>query len=136
MRPGPRQILVHEHCHQKALVASGAVVGLLAAIPDCEVTVLDSGCCGMAGSFGYEREHYDISRAIGEQRLLPAVRELGEGTVVASGFSCRQQIAHFTGQEAVSPAVLVEGLCSDGVPGESHEGSCSLADPEGYVMKR
>ena len=102
-----RRILLHGHCHQKALVGTDAAEQLLAKIPDCAVTVLDSGCCGMAGSFGYE--HYEISRAVGEQRLLPAVREFGaDGCVVASGFSCRQQIEHFTGVAALSPSVLLE----------------------------
>ncbi len=102
-----RRILLHGHCHQKALVGTDAAEQLLSKIPDCEVKVLDSGCCGMAGSFGYE--HYEISRAVGELRLLPAVREFGaDGCVVASGFSCRQQIEHFTGVAALSPSVLLE----------------------------
>ena len=105
----PRRILLHTHCHQKALGGAAAATALLSGLPGCEVETLDSGCCGMAGSFGYERSHYDISRTIGERRLLPAVRELGaEGTVVATGFSCRQQIAHFTGVQALSPAALLE----------------------------
>ena len=105
--PTVRRILLHGHCHQKALVGTDAAEQLLAKIPDCEVTVLDSGCCGMAGSFGYE--HYDISRAVGELRLLPAVRKLDDdGYVAASGFSCRQQVAHFTGVTALSPSVLLE----------------------------
>jgi FAD/FMN-containing dehydrogenase/Fe-S oxidoreductase len=104
--PG-RRILLHGHCHQKALVGTGAAQRLLSKIPGCEVTVLDSGCCGMAGSFGYE--HYEISRAVGEHRLFPAVRELdADDCIVASGFSCRQQIAHFTRVTALSPPVLLE----------------------------
>ena len=103
------RILLHTHCHQKALGGAPAATALLSGLPGCQVETLDSGCCGMAGSFGYECGHYDISRSIGERRLLPAVRELGaEGTVVATGFSCRQQIAHFTGVQALSPAVLLE----------------------------
>lgn len=110
LRSGPRQILVHGHCHQKALVGTGATSALLAAIPDSQITALDSGCCGMAGLFGYE--HYELSRAVGERRLFPAVREAGPDTaVVATGFSCRQQIAHFTGVAAHSPATLLEALC-------------------------
>jgi FAD/FMN-containing dehydrogenase/Fe-S oxidoreductase len=110
-RAGPRQLLLHTHCHQRALVGSGPAVRLLAAIPHCRVTDLDSGCCGMAGSFGYEREHYEISRQVGEQRLLPAVRAQAPGTaIVAAGFSCRQQIRHFTGAAAVHPAVLLRSL--------------------------
>ena len=77
----------------------GATTTLLKAIPSSEVIALDSGCCGMAGLFGYE--HYDLSQAIGERRLLPAVRQAGsDAKVVATGFSCRQQIAHFTGSAA------------------------------------
>ena len=91
-------------------MGTGAAERLLAKIPDCEVTVLDSGCCGMAGSFGYE--HYEVSRTVGERRLLPAVRELdADDCVVATGFSCRQQIGHFTGVTALSPSVLLEQAC-------------------------
>ena len=109
---GPRRILLHGHCHQKALIGTGATERLLAKIPHCEVSVVDSGCCGMAGSFGYELGHYEISRAVGEHRLLPAVRELnGDGCVVAPGFSCRQQIAHFTGVAALTSPELLEKVC-------------------------
>jgi Fe-S oxidoreductase len=110
----PTRILLHSHCHQKALVGTAPAMRLLSRIPGCLVTDLDSGCCGMAGSFGYEREHYDVSRAIGERRLLPAVRERPIGsTVVAAGFSCRQQIAHFTGTAPFHPAVLLTLLQAD-----------------------
>ena len=82
---------------------------LMAAIPDCKVTVLDSGCCGLAGMFGYE--HYDVSKAIGERRLLPAARELKENEILVSpGFSCRQQIKHFTGVQSQSPTSLLAAL--------------------------
>ncbi len=82
---------------------------LLRRIPEAEVIDLDAGCCGMAGSFGYEREHYEISRLVGEQRLLPAVRQAGPGAViVAPGFSCRLQIEHFIGRQALHPAELLE----------------------------
>ena len=70
-------------------------------VPGLVVDDVDSGCCGMAGSFGYEREHYEISRKIGEDRLFPAIRALDEATeIVACGFSCRHQIEHFTGRQA------------------------------------
>jgi FAD/FMN-containing dehydrogenase/Fe-S oxidoreductase len=112
---GPGQILLHSHCHQKALVGTAPAVSLLTQIPGCAVTDLDSGCCGMAGSFGYEREHYEISRTIGERRLFPAVRERPAGsTVVANGFSCRHQIAHFTGVTPLHPAVLLASLAKPG----------------------
>src|SRR5262249_42075828 len=111
----PWQILLHSHCHQKALVGTAPAVRLLSKIPGCTVTDLDSGCCGMAGSFGYEREHYDVSRAIGERRLLPAVRERPTGSaVVAPGFSCRHQIAHFTDATPLHPAVLLASLLTRG----------------------
>jgi Fe-S oxidoreductase len=81
-------------------------------IPGAEVSEVDSGCCGMAGSFGYEREHYELSRAIGERALLPAVRALEpDATVVAMGTSCRHQIADFGGRRAVHLAeALADGL--------------------------
>jgi len=101
--------LLHGHCHQKALVGNDAAVNLLSRIPGCQVEVVDSGCCGMAGSFGYEREHYSISKAVGERKSFPAIREREPGTaVVASGFSCRHQIRHFTDVEALSAMQLME----------------------------
>jgi FAD/FMN-containing dehydrogenase/Fe-S oxidoreductase len=91
-------ILVHGHCHQKSLYSTAPMKEVLSNA-GAEVTEVDSGCCGMAGSFGYETEHYAISEKIGERRLFPAVREHGD-TVVACGFSCRHQIEHFTGCQA------------------------------------
>ncbi len=108
---GPQRILLHAHCHQKALGGLSAATKLLGRIPDSEVIDVDAGCCGMAGSFGYEKEHYPISEAVGERRLFPAIRESGaDTTIVAPGFSCRQQIRHFTGAEPVSAMELIEGL--------------------------
>jgi Fe-S oxidoreductase len=91
---------------------------LLRLIPGSEVVDLDAGCCGMAGSFGYEAEHYEVSRLVGEQRLLPAVRNAEPADIiVAPGFSCRLQIQHFTGREAVHPASLLRSsLGGDGLP--------------------
>jgi FAD/FMN-containing dehydrogenase/Fe-S oxidoreductase len=110
-KPGPKRILVHGHCHQRALVGMEPTMRLLRRIPGAEVTDLDAGCCGMAGSFGYEKEHYEISRLIGEQRLFPSIRKAESDTViVASGFSCRSQIEHFTGRTAVHPAQLLHSL--------------------------
>jgi FAD/FMN-containing dehydrogenase/Fe-S oxidoreductase len=110
-RPGPRRILVQAHCHQRALVGTAPLLGLLRRIPGAEVVDLDAGCCGMAGSFGYEKEHYEVSRLVGEQRLFPALRQAAADTViVAPGFSCRLQIEHFTGHTALHPAELLRGL--------------------------
>jgi Fe-S oxidoreductase len=107
-QPGPGRVLVQGHCHQRALTGMGATVRLLRRIPGAEVIDLDAGCCGLAGSFGYEKEHYDVSRRVGEQRLFPALRREGPDTVVvAPGLSCRLQIAHFTGRTAVHPAELL-----------------------------
>jgi FAD/FMN-containing dehydrogenase/Fe-S oxidoreductase len=115
LRPGPGSVLLHGHCHQRSMGLLGAAVDLLSAIPGAKVTALDAGCCGMAGSFGYTRDHYEVSRAIGERRLFPAVRSKPAGSVVvAAGTSCRHQIADFTGERAVHPAVLVASLLLPG----------------------
>jgi Fe-S oxidoreductase len=93
----------------------GPAKALLARIPGALVTDLDAGCCGMAGSFGYAREHYEVSRAIGERRLLPAARALPpDGVLIASGVSCRQQVHDFTGVTAVHPAELLRTLVARG----------------------
>jgi FAD/FMN-containing dehydrogenase/Fe-S oxidoreductase len=108
---GPKRILLQGHCHQRALVGMGPTMRLLRRIPGAEVIDLDAGCCGMAGSFGYEKEHYEVSRLVGEQRLFPAVRQTAAETViVAPGFSCRLQIHHFTGRTALHPASLLWSL--------------------------
>ncbi|MCG8449218.1 MAG: 4Fe-4S dicluster domain-containing protein, partial [Pirellulales bacterium] len=102
-----RRVLLHGHCHQKALVGTEPSKQTLA-LAGCEVEEVDSGCCGMAGSFGYEREHYEVSLAMGERRLLPAVRNASEDTtIVAAGVSCRQQIKHATGRQALHPAEVL-----------------------------
>jgi Fe-S oxidoreductase len=108
---GPATVVLHGHCHQKAMGLVAPAKALLSHIPSCTVVDLDSGCCGMAGSFGYTTDHFEVSRQIGERRLLPAARQLKPGEVlVASGTSCRQQVAHFAGVEALHPAVLIHSL--------------------------
>jgi Fe-S oxidoreductase len=103
-----QKALLHGHCHQKALVGIGPSVHTLSLAPGLAVEEVDSGCCGMAGSFGYEAEHYELSIAMGERRLLPAVRAAEADTlIVAAGVSCRQQIAHGTGREALHPAQVL-----------------------------
>ncbi|HEU5020358.1 MAG TPA: FAD-linked oxidase C-terminal domain-containing protein [Bryobacteraceae bacterium] len=110
-RPGPPKILFHGHCHQKSMGLAPAALRLLGKIPGAEVIDSEAGCCGMAGSFGYSKDHYDVSRAIGERKLLPRVREKEASTVVvAPGTSCRHQIADFTGERAAHPAVLLRSL--------------------------
>ncbi|QCX74767.1 Anaerobic glycerol-3-phosphate dehydrogenase subunit C [Streptomyces sp. YIM 121038] len=103
-----RTLLYHGHCHQKAEVGTAATMALLRRIPGVEVTELDAGCCGMAGSFGFESEHYDLSMTVGADRLFPAVRAASADTVVvATGASCRQQIFHGTERTAWHPVQLL-----------------------------
>jgi FAD/FMN-containing dehydrogenase/Fe-S oxidoreductase len=108
---GGRRALLHGHCHQKAMVGTGPTVAALR-WAGFEVAEVDSGCCGMAGSFGFEKEHYDISVALGNRRLAPAVKAEPAATeIVAPGVSCRQQIEHLAGRRAKHPAeILWEAL--------------------------
>lgn len=100
-------VWVHGHCHQKALVGNEPTRSILAKF-GFETNIIPSGCCGMAGEFGYVESHYDVSRTIGEDRLFPALRAMpGNAALVASGFSCREQIRHF---ERKSPVHLAELL--------------------------
>ena len=102
------KILIHGHCHQKALYGTTAMKNILDRVLEISVSEIDSGCCGMAGSFGYEKEHYNLSIQIGEDRLFPTIRNRKEDTaVVACGFSCRHQIADGTG---VKPLHWVETI--------------------------
>jgi Fe-S oxidoreductase len=109
----PRRALLHGHCHQKAMVGTAPTVAALR-WAGFEVAEVDSGCCGMAGSFGFEREHYDVSVTLGNRRLAPAVKAAtAETEIVAPGVSCRQQIEHLAGRLAKHPAqVLREALRS------------------------
>ena len=97
----PGKVLFHGHCHQKALVGTGQAMDVLGSIPGCDAQEIPSGCCGMAGAFGFEKEHFDTSMKIGEQVLFPTVRsQQGEFAVVSEGVSCRQQIEDGTGKRA------------------------------------
>ena len=115
LRSGPPTVLLHGHCHQKAMGLMPLTRALLGRIPSCTVVDLDAGCCGMAGSFGYAKEHYEVSRQIGERKLLPAARALApDAVLVAPGTSCREQVAHFTGVKALHPAQLLRSLLTEG----------------------
>ena len=109
----PQDILLHGHCHQRALVGIQPTVKMLGLPAAYNVSVIDSSCCGMAGAFGYEKVHYDLSMKIGELRLFGAVREKPPGsfTLSAAGFSCRHQLEHGTGVQAKHPIeVLRESI--------------------------
>ncbi len=101
----PRDILLHGHCHQRALIGIQPTVKMLSLPAEHKVTVIDSSCCGMAGAFGYEKKHYELSMNIGELRLFEAVREKPPGsfTLSAAGFSCRHQLEHGTGVQPKHP---------------------------------
>ncbi len=103
-----RKALVHGHCHQQALMGMGSDESVLSKL-GLDFETIDSGCCGMAGSFGFEKEHYDVSLSVGELVLLPAVRKATDDTlIVANGFSCREQIAQTTGREALHLAEVIQ----------------------------
>lgn len=101
-----KKLLVHAHCHFEALADTDAIVKVLSAA-GYEPDLLDSGCCGMAGSFGYESQNYEISMNIGGQRLFPAI-EKNDDNICAHGFSCRHQIADGTGRKASHTAVILK----------------------------
>jgi Fe-S oxidoreductase len=103
--PVSKRALLHGHCHQKSFGAMGAVETVLKLIPGLDVTTIEASCCGMAGAFGYDAETIDVSRAMGELSLLPAVRQApDDAVVIADGTSCRQQIRDGTGREAIHVA--------------------------------
>ena len=103
-----RRIVLHAHCHEKAVTGTRATLELLQRIPGASVDELDAGCCGMAGSFGFESEHYELSMQIGALRLFPSLAaEDPDVLVAATGVSCRQQIAHGTPRRAQHPVELV-----------------------------
>ncbi len=112
----PRRALFHGHCQQKAVFGTADTHTVLKLIPNCTVEEVESGCCGMAGSFGYEKEHYDLSVELCEMALAPAVRAaLPDTIIVAMGTSCREQILDTTGRRALHPIeVLAEALADGG----------------------
>ena len=111
LKAGPKRVLLHGHCHQKSMGLLDASKALLGRIPGATVVDLDAGCCGMAGSFGYTREHYDVSVAIANRKLLPAAKTMQPGDVLAApGTSCRHQVADLSSVVAQHPAVLIHSL--------------------------
>jgi Fe-S oxidoreductase len=113
LSPRPEKCLLHVHCHQKALRGTKGTAAALHLVPGLDLSVLDAGCCGMAGSFGFEKEHYDLSVAIAKLALLPALDAEPEAMVVAPGTSCRHQIRDLTGRRALHPMEVLEGCMSE-----------------------
>lgn len=108
LKPLPGPVLLHGHCHQKSFGVMGAVEKALRLIPGVKLETIESSCCGMAGSFGYQAETYETSIAMAELSLLPAVRKSpGDAIVVADGTSCRHQIADGSNKKPVHVAVLL-----------------------------
>ena len=105
-----KPILVHGHCHQKAFAAVTPLMEVLRLIPGAKPELIESSCCGMAGSFGYEASHFEVSMQMAELSLLPAVRAQPDAIVVADGTSCRHQIHDGAQREAVHVATLLAGL--------------------------
>jgi Fe-S oxidoreductase len=112
LKPVSQPVLLHGHCHQKAFAAVTPVMEVLGLIPGAKPELIESSCCGMAGSFGYEAEHYEVSMQMAEAALLPAVRAKADAIVVADGTSCRHQIADGAQREAVHVARLLAGQLS------------------------
>lgn len=105
------KILFHGHCHQRALCGVNGSTNAMKLIPSLSVTTLDAGCCGMAGAFGYEKQHYDLSVQIANLELIPAIKAEPESIIAATGTSCRHQIRDLTGRAALHPIqVLAAGL--------------------------
>lgn len=109
LKEGAPPLLLHDHCHQKSLVGTGPSRKVLSKLPGVDLTEVDAGCCGMAGAFGFEKEHYEISKAMAYRRLIPAADTIHRrgGRVVSAGISCRQQIRSFTDKDALHPAELL-----------------------------
>ena len=103
-----KNIKIHAHCYQKSLGNPADTFKILNLPKNYKVTLLSTGCCGMAGSFGYEAEHFEISQKIGEERLFPSIRKMDASTLVAAnGTSCRHQISDGTSRKALHPISLL-----------------------------
>jgi Fe-S oxidoreductase len=108
-----KKLLLHGHCHQKSFDVMPAVQQALRMIPDAKVETVESSCCGMAGSFGYDAGHYEVSMKMAELSLLPKVRSEPDAIVVADGTSCRAQIGHGANREAIHVARVLEQALHD-----------------------
>jgi Fe-S oxidoreductase len=103
-----KKVIIHAHCQQKAIASSACTLEMLSIPKNYSVKEVPSGCCGMAGSFGYEKEHFELSNKIGELVLFPEIRNTDESTILAApGTSCRHHIKDGTGRVALHPAVIL-----------------------------
>jgi Fe-S oxidoreductase len=107
LSPRRDRVLVHGHCQQKAVMGTSGTLAALRRVPELQITELDSGCCGMAGSFGYERGHYELSVALANRVLIPSVLADPSAQLVAPGFSCRSQVHGLAGIEALHPIQIL-----------------------------
>jgi Fe-S oxidoreductase len=113
LRPATQPMLVHGHCHQKAFGAMPPVLEVLRLIPGAQVNAIESSCCGMAGAFGFEAAHHDVSMQMAELSLLPEVRAHPDALIVADGTSCRHQIHDGAQRQALHVArVLAQHLAT------------------------
>ena len=110
LKPKARQVRVHGHCHQKSIFGMEAVRSVFAHWPQVDFKEIDSGCCGMAGSFGYEAKHFEISKKMAERVLIPTIEDHPDAMIIANGFSCRHQIEDFADRKAVHIAEAFEIL--------------------------
>ena len=130
--PPQKKALLHGHCHQKAFDAVRPIQQVLALVPGLEVEVIESACCGMAGAFGYDAKHHDVSMRMAEAHLLPAVRGAGPDTMVlADGFSCRHQIADGAQRQALHVARLLDAALDTALNDNSASGDAERAVPRG-----
>jgi len=106
LKPVHQPILLHGHCHQKAFDAVSPIMDVIKLIPGAKPELIESSCCGMAGSFGYEASHYEVSMQMAELSLLPAIRKQPDAIVVADGTSCRHQIHDGANRTAIHVAQL------------------------------
>lgn len=124
-----RKALVHGHCHHRAVMKMDAEEKVLQKL-GLDFNLLDSGCCGMAGGFGFEKEHYDISIQVGERVLLPAVRQADSDTlIIADGFSCREQISQTTDREALHLADVIHLAMHGAEDAASRRSDCAVVSP-------
>ena len=106
---GSKNIKIHNHCHQKALSNQKVTFDILNLPENYSVSIINSGCCGMAGSFGYEKDHYNVSMQVGELTLFPSIRKSAKNVVIAAnGTSCRHQIYDGTGRQALHPVSILK----------------------------